>query len=343
MPSDERTKLALEALKKPSGSYRSAVATAVEEVRGFISSHRSLENHTGEAVASELGPFAAGRLDIDRFSILLSDSKPLDPETGKAIEAAFEILREFAAANDAMFVLKLDPGDDVRNAVEEAMARAGRLVGAARLVSAARDGDAVNLADEEIPQLAFEAWTADERRFAPPLVVELDGADLQAGELARFLDEGVKLVLVVRGECSPAPLARLITPGTLVVQTADEQGLEQVGDTDGPAVAALVPETAARFIHAPGSGTAPWERIEIWHMPEEPPRKAVGGLSASQQRQDLEQLRALALAGPKAAPAIAASQAEDGAGELKPPGPQPGPADKLAAWMLSQADLSNLD
>ena len=40
------------------------------------------------------------------------------------------------------------------------------------------------------------------------------------------------------GACGPAPLARCITPGTLVLQTVDGAGLDRVAAFDGPAVAA---------------------------------------------------------------------------------------------------------
>ena len=45
---------------------------------------------------------------------------------------------------------------------------------------------------------------------------------------ATSLDGREKIVLVVRGTVAPAPLARCITPGTLVLQTADGTGLDRV-------------------------------------------------------------------------------------------------------------------
>ncbi len=76
-------------------------------------------------------------------------------------------------------------------------------------------------------------------------MVAVDGSEVHAGALAEFADGREKLVLVVRGASAPAPLARCITPGTLVLQTDDGRGLDRVAAFDGPAIAAIVPEGAA--------------------------------------------------------------------------------------------------
>ena len=182
--------------------------------------------------------------------------------------------------------------------------------------------------------LPFARWTRSERRLAPPLVVALEGGDLRAAALAEFLDGRQKIVLVVEGECAPAPLARLVAPGTFVLQTADAAGLDRFAAWEGPGIAALVPESAGRFVHDPAAGAASWDRLTIAHTPDKPPRRTVAGLSAAQQAEELEILRTLAarpaaIAPPAGAPAAAEAGTAD-------------PVDKLAAWLLSRVDLSDL-
>ena len=95
------------------------------------------------------------------------------------------------------------------------------------------------------------------------------------------------------GEAPPATLARLITPGVLVIQTADPQELEWIARPDGPRVLALMPTGAAQFRHDPAAGPTPADRIVITHLPEKLPRR-LGVSSGFQQREDLAQLEALA-------------------------------------------------
>jgi hypothetical protein len=170
----------------------------------------------------------------------------------------------------------------------------------------------------------------------------MDAADLAtAAALAEFLDGTQKIVLVVRGACAPAALVRLITPGTFVLQTADGAGLDRFAAWEGPGIAALVHESAARFTHDPTRGAAPWERIAIDSLPARDPRAAVGGASGAQQSEELRQLRQLA-ARPEDAPAPAPLPTT-ASGRATPTAPvATDPADKLAAWLLAQADLEGL-
>ncbi len=92
-------------------------------------------------------------------------------------------------------------------------------------------------------------------RLCPPLVIEVEGQDLRPASLAELLEGGQKIVLVVNGPAAPAPLVRLITPGVTVIQTDDPAELSALGAVDGPGIAALMPEGAAKFMHIPGDGT----------------------------------------------------------------------------------------
>jgi hypothetical protein len=109
--------------------------------------------------------------------------------------------------------------------------------------------------------------------------------------------------------------------------------LERFSSFEGPAVAALVPESAAQFVHDPARGKNAWQRVELISVPEKPPKQRVGGKSVRQQKEELEQLLSLAK-GPVegAATEVTAGASAEGS-----------PVDKLAAWLLNQADLSNAE
>ncbi|MGD8727114.1 MAG: hypothetical protein PVH40_05685, partial [Gemmatimonadales bacterium] len=220
--------------------------------------------------------------------------------------------------------------------VARALEEIGRAFGAVRIYELTRSGSYHgNSHARSLGSFPFDKWSRGERRLAPPLVVTIDGADLRSGSLAEFLDGAQKIVLAVRGPCAPARLVRLITPGTFVIQTHDGSGLERLAAYDGPGVGALMPESTAQFAHDPSGGDTPAKRLTIVSLPEQPPRMSVGGLSGKQQAEELAQLQALAQQA--AAPAAGgAAPAEAVAASAAPADP----VDKLAAWLLTQADLS---
>ena len=162
--------------------------------------------------------------------------------------------------------------------------------------------------------------------MAPPLVVEVDGADLRPAGLGDYLEGRQAIVLLVRKPAPPAALARLVLPGTLVVQATDTDALEGLADWDGPAVIAVVPEGAATFTYLPEP--APGE-LSVGSLPEDPP-KPVGGLSVARQETELELLKLFQGAAAGRVVAAAGGGAEAEAAD---------PADKLAAWLLRQATI----
>jgi hypothetical protein len=179
----------------------------------------------------------------------------------------------------------------------------------------------------------FAEWNATERRIAPPLVVMVDGKDLNVAGLAEFLDGALKIVLIVRGSSSPAPLVRLITPNTFVVQAVDHSALERLARWEGPGIAALMSETAARFEHDPGAAAS--ELFTVGFLPEPKVLKPMGGISASQQTEELEQLKTLCESARVAMAGAGTTAKESASGTADP-------ADKLAAWLLQRADLADV-
>ncbi len=354
--SDEAVRRALEALAKPGEAFLSAVAIAAEEARGFLARHVDPEVDRSLRVAAELGAFAASHIDAQRFATLLATSEEPEEVDRTAARKAHAALSAIRKRGRDTFHIRVAPSEDLRDAVERGLSQAGKAFGAARVMDAARSADPGSSVDEApLGGLSFRHWKRSERRIAPPLVVEVAGGDLHVGGLSDFLDGAQKFVLVVQGLSPPAPLARLISPGILVMQTTDPTALARLGDHDGPGIAALVPDGAACFIHDPAGGAQLAERLTIQHLPEEEPAKPLGSLSAFQQAEDLRQLRSLArdieearAVAPVGAVVGAAAPFDSvalGSSEETSRGAAAAPEDQvalLAGWILQQADLSNL-
>jgi hypothetical protein len=140
MPSDERMEIALRALAGPIEKYRSAVVTTAEEVRGFLASHQPANENRDENVAVGLGKFAAGRIDIDRFSALLNDPGGHDPAMLGKVEGAYKILNEIASGGDDVYRVDVKPGSRLGDAVSERLSEIGRAFAAGRVAGMATIG-----------------------------------------------------------------------------------------------------------------------------------------------------------------------------------------------------------
>ncbi len=342
MPSDnagidsgDRMVAALKALAPRVEAYHSAVASAVEEIRAFVTSHRGSSESRAEQALMELGPFAVGRLDAEKFVSLLDDGEKLSAESEVVLERAEEILDGFSVGEDYHQVV-VGPGEDLRDAVKDALDHVGQVFGASRAVELARDGrfdpDQHNA---YLSSLAFRKWNRAERQLAPPLVVEVGSEDLMPAGLGEFLDGLVKIVLVVKGPTTPAPLARLITPGTYVVQTANVEDLAGMAASPHPGVGLLFEEERddqARFVHDPDAGSTPWQRLSVTHMPDQ---GQVGrGRRTPVWLEELVHLETLAKkpAGVEldTEDVVAAATEEEAL-----------PVDRLAALLLTQVDLGS--
>ncbi len=322
MPFDELKRRALAALGPRREVYHSAVATAVDEVRSLLETQKPRRNGKGERIAAELGQFAAGRIDVERFASVLEDQEVLAPDVVAQIQAALDTLSEVASGGDALYTTKLAPGTDLRNGVREALAQTGRVFGAGRAVEALRAG---GRPADYTAGFAPERWNRVERAIAPPLVVELEGADLRPAGLADYLEGRQAIVLLVRKPAPPAAMARLIVPGVLVAQGPTADSLDVLQGWDGPAVVAVVPETVTAFTYQPedsGVGTLTVESLLEGEI------KPIGPLTVARQNSEIELLRMLnaVAAGRVATAAAGPSQESD-------------PADMLAAWLLRQATI----
>ena len=345
MPSDVRTLRALEALATHRDRYRSAVSAAHDQMAGYLAAHRARTQGHAQTAARELGRFAAGRIDTARFGALFAEAQVLSTETTERIERLVGVLAELLAEGDELFLAEVSPGGDLPAVVERAIAQAGRVFGAVLAFQAIKTGTyRPERHDADILAFPFARWNRSERLLALPLVVEVDGADLRADALAEYLDGRMVIALVVRGSSTPAPLVRLIAPATLVVQGTDILDLQSIPGCDGPAIAALLPVTAARFVHDPRAGQSLSARLTVSALPGDALRKPVGARTVWQQQQELAQLIELR---DLAAPARAGGAPPAGAPtigtlavgpETSPPDPQS--VESLATWLLAEAGFA---
>jgi hypothetical protein len=322
MPSDPRVQLALGAVAKQIATYRASVTTAAERVRGLLTVGGS------DRARAELGVFGISRIDASRFAEL-ERGTALDLSARSVMMRAAEVLQEISELPDSAFVVAVPSGDRAAVRIDSLLARFGRLFGAMHAVALARAGRLDEVRNEFALRHGFDRWSTTERLTAPPIVLVANGADLNPGELSVFLDGSLHLAIVVEGASTPALLTRLITPGTFVMQTIDGRALDRFGSFAGPAVAALVDERAACFVHDPAAGASPWQRIDVWKQPSTEQRKRIGHLSARQQREEIAQLSALA-----AQPMLSHSPL----GDLLPTGADE--VNRLTEWLLTESGLT---
>ena len=330
MPSDPRTARALTALAQPIAEFRTLVDGALAQADDFLAARAATSDVATAGARTALGEFADGRVDAAAFAALFPKARRVEDAAVAALHRAADVLRGVAARGDDLFVANVPPGGRLASVVDAALSAAGLAFGAVMLTELARGGRYV-AADHDrlLDPVEFHRWTKTERRFAPPLVIEVNGVDVHAGALTDFADGREKLVLVVRGPSAPAPLARCITPGAFVLQTTDGSGLDQAAAFDGPAIAAMMPEGSATFLHDPLAGREPWQRLTVQHLPE-PPKRAVRGLSAFQMGEDLKLLADLART-PFAVPT--------GAGAGAPAVGASDAVERIASWLLTESGL----
>jgi hypothetical protein len=333
MPSDERIIKALEALGDAKESFVSSVAMSAEEVRGILDRDQGADEKPQEKLAHELGPFAAGKIDLDRLAPFVEGNRKLEPDKRDRIEAAYQVLLDLKKAGDDLFCAKVEVDGYLRGGLVGVLAKAGTAFGAARSVEwAVHELTPMETSKDVLDSFPPTLWNSAEKSCSPPVVVEVDGQDLKVGSIGELLSGNQKVVLVVNGKAAPAPLVRLITPGVTVLQTDDPADLAVLRANDGPAVAALMPEGCAKFLHSPMAGKALNERLSVSFMPEKEPTRPLGSITAFQQAEELKQLAALAAS---VQPASAVD--EETASEGPPPMDEAG---QLASWLISQADVA---
>lgn len=319
MASDERQRIALDAIGPRAELFRSAVAAATEQVRGLLSG----TGDEGEDQTVALGLFAQGRVNVDRFASFTPKAARIDAVAEAPIRAAQEVLKSLLAKGDELFVLNIEEGKNLSCETGRRLSKIGRAFGAARVIELAKRGE---YRDDEhagmLKKFPFSRWNKSERALVPALVIELGGADLQPSLILPFLDEHSKFVFIVDGEAPAAALSRVVSPGVFVQQETGDASLEAFLEFEGAAVAALLTPNAVSFVHDPSAGETTYERFVTLEFPKEVRKLAIGGISPTQQAQDYALLESLSVV-----PVPTGDAASD-------------PAGKLSAWLLSQTDLS---
>jgi hypothetical protein len=333
MPSDDRVAQALAALKRPRDVFHSSVVSAIEEVNTFLAAQRAPAGDRASQEAVRLGAFASARIDIDRFSRLIGETETLDPARLEGLDHALRVLKGFAGEGDDLYHVRVPAGGDLRDMIRDALAVRGRAFNTAQQIEALRTGRNGRRGGVEYGTLEFRHWSRAERLLAPPLVVEVEGEDVYAAGLAEYMDGAQKIVLVVHGPAAPAPLVRLVTPKTFVMQTTDAASVRRLAEFDGPGIAAVLPDGAAEFVHDPSRGESLGQRLKVTRLPGAASRRQAGAGSQAQQVDQLAWLAELARLATLAQPAPADEPQE----------PAVTPADQLAAWLLRQTDLSAVE
>ncbi|HEY0673647.1 MAG TPA: hypothetical protein VGD27_15320 [Longimicrobiales bacterium] len=322
MPSEDRMLAALQSLTQERDAFRSALAAALEQVRGIMATGNHVES-TIERAALELGAFASGRIQLERFAdIARHDDRPKKSELA-SIRHAQQLLAATLAMGDQLHTVDVPENGDLYAIVQEALATAGRAFAAAYAIELIRTNRELHTKEEALlAPLPPERWTRAERELAPPLVVRVHGGDLRLSGFEELLQGAQKIVLLVDGHAPPAALARLISPNVFVMQCRSLEDLKRVRDYEGPAIAAVINEPAAAFV---------WNRgtLTVDYLPSELPKRPLRTSTVFRQQEDLAWLQTVQRYQQQSVVEVAATSPET----ITQPG------DKLAAWLLRQVEL----
>lgn len=327
MLSDERVASALTELAPRIGAYRFAVSSALERAQSTLASESGPGN-----TRARLGEFGGRLIDPQIFAMIATSAGPLDGPARAAVERCADALDALLLTGDEQFVVDVRPGDSLSDAIRERLARLGSVFAAAAIIEQVRRRSYDPAQHKLSVGFPFQLWSAGDRKLAPPLVVRVDGGDLDAVSLAPLIDGNVRVVLLVSGCTSPAPLAPLVSPGVFVAQSDDTRVVANVKDFEGPAFIAVMTGAEARFVHDPRAGASTWQRIQVTRIPTVQPRKSLGVRSAWQQREDLAHLKSLV------EQPVFSAVTDAPAASI--PVNAANPADRLTAWLLDQSGLS---
>ncbi|MBC8406840.1 MAG: hypothetical protein H8E15_16615 [Planctomycetes bacterium] len=329
MPSDNLTDLVLASLEGPRSAFASSLAAAAEQVRGTLAGLSADVDTRNNLLKTQLGGFAAGRINIEKFSTFADGQRSVNAGAVPTLKKAQAVLNELSDTGKDLIQIKVAAGKTVRCGVSRGLARIGRAFGAARCIELAKAGTYNDAEHGKMMEgLHFADWNQAERAMAPPVVVHVQGRSLHPSSLAEFMDGGVKIVLLIDGPCAPATLARLISPNTFVMQTQVATDLDRLAAWAGHGVAAIVPTGAAIFTYAPAGNTAFGNALKIDFAPEDASISPLGSLSAQQQKEDLAMLSALS--GAATTPLEARDESPVN------------PVDQLAAFLLSKANIEEV-
>jgi len=241
------------------------------------------------------------------------------------VRAAQEVLKSLLAQGDDLFIVETEPGKGLGHQLSVRLAQIGCAFAAARVIDLAKSGAyKQDKHAHTLERFPYAVWNSSERLLAPALLVEVSGEDFKPSAIVPLLDSNMKIVFNISGDAPAAALSRVISPGVYVQQEIEDANLEAFAAFKGIAVAAFLPSTAVSFVHDPSAGSTTYERFVSVTFPKEVKKRRIGGISPAQQAEDYTLLESLSVP-----PEIAGEASSD-------------PAGKLSAWLLSQANLSDL-
>ena len=108
------------------------MAMSAEEVRGILEREQGANENPQVRLAHELGPFAAGRIDLDRLAPFVGANEKLEEDKRAEILTAYQALLTLKKAGDELFTAKVPLDGYFRGTVFSALGKAGSAFGAAR-------------------------------------------------------------------------------------------------------------------------------------------------------------------------------------------------------------------
>ena len=321
MPSEERSALALQAIRPRIDMFHAALTVTINQVRGLLAG----TSNTANDQSASLGKFAQGKMDLDRFATFTPKAPSIAPEVEAPVRAAEKVLKSLLEEGDDLFIVKIQDGRGLGHSLSVRLAHIGRAFAAARVVDLAKNGAyKEDKHADTLMRFPYAVWNSTERSLAPALLVEVGGQDFKPSAIVPLLDTNMKIVFSVSGDAPAAALSRAISPGVFVQQEIGDASLEAFSAFKGIAVAAFLPSTAVSFVHDPSSGSTVYDHFVSLTFPKEVRKRSIGGISPAQQAEDYTLLESLSVP-----PELTAEAASD-------------PAGKLSAWLLSQTNLSDL-
>jgi len=321
MPSEERSALALQAIRPRIDMFHAALTVTINQVRGLLAG----TGNTANDQSASLGKFAQGKMDLDRFATFTPKAPSIAPEVEAPVRAAEKVLKSLLEEGDDLFIVKIQDGRGLGHSLSVRLAHIGRAFAAARVIDLAKNGAyKEDKHADTLMRFPYAVWNSTERSLAPALLVEVSGQDFKPSAIVPLLDTNMKIVFNVSGDAPAAALSRAISPGVFVQQEIGDASLEAFSAFKGIAVAAFLPSTAVSFVHDPSSGTTVYDHFVSLVFPKEVRKRPIGGISPAQQAEDYTLLESLSVP-----PELTAEAASD-------------PAGKLSAWLLSQTNLSDV-
>ena len=321
MPFEERSALALQAIRPRIDMFHAALTVTANQVRGMLAA----TDNTADDQSAALGKFAQGKVNLDQFEKFTRRAPGITSDIEAPIRAAEKVLKSLLEEGDDLFTVKVAEGKGLGHSLSVRLAHIGRAFAAARVIDLAKNGAyKEDKHAETLMRFPYAVWNSSERALTPPLLVEVSGQDFKPSAIVPLLDTNMKIVFNVSDDAPAAALSRVISPGVFVQQEIGDASLDSFSAFEGIAVAAYLPANAVSFVHDPLSGSTIYDHFVSLTFPKDVRKRHIGGISPAQQAEDYTLLESLSIP-----PELAPEAAED-------------PAGKLSAWLLSQTNLSDL-